>query len=381
MLENYLDCYLDAPGMESCQTAAGERHCKKIPVLQESVPPPGAQLWRFMDFERLSDILDRAALFFTRVDKFDDKFEGTWSKATLELLAGTVEREVISKEDHIILNRKTDGVALRLLRAHQGVDKSHSVILDSILNAKLLHETQVFITPDGNIIFHHAPTNSRFILYRNKPPAAGEPVPSYRLADDHATLNAVVSQALSIKQRMPYILVSCWHESEFESPSMWRTYAPGPHGVAVKTTVRRLVSSFTNRLPDAVARVTYIPYDQAVMQQDVYTPFLFKRKNFSHEREVRVIIDDSIEYQDLGGSRSVVHLDLETSICDVGMHYDIRSPYWLIREIVVSPFADLDLQTMLKASLKNRKLGIPVTLSRLNPDSTEPVHNPLGNWR
>ena len=334
-----------------------------------------------MDFERLSDILDREALFFTRVDKFDDKFEGTWSKATLELLAGTVEREVISKEDHIILNRKTDGVALKLLRAHQRINKSHSAILDNILNAKLHHETQVFITPDGDIIFHHAPTNLRFVLHRNKAPVAGEPVTSYRLADDHTTLNVAVSQALSIKERMPYILVSCWHESEFESPPMWRTYASGPHGVAVKTTVRHLVGSFTNRLPDAVARVTYIPYDQAVMQQDVYTPFLFKRKSFSHEREVRVIIDDSIEYQDLGEPPFIVHLDSKTTICDVGMHYDIHSPSRLIQEIVVSPFADLSLLTMIKASLKNRKLGIPVTLSRLNPDSTEPVHNPLGNWR
>ena len=44
----------------------------------EGITPPGddTTLWRYMSFEKFVSILATGSLFFTRVDKFDDPFEG-----------------------------------------------------------------------------------------------------------------------------------------------------------------------------------------------------------------------------------------------------------------------------------------------------------------
>jgi hypothetical protein len=43
-------------------------------------PPPEAKLWRYLSFARFAALLDAGQLHFTRVDQFDDHFEGAWPK-------------------------------------------------------------------------------------------------------------------------------------------------------------------------------------------------------------------------------------------------------------------------------------------------------------
>jgi hypothetical protein len=42
-----------------------------------AVPDPEAKIWRFMDLAKLVSLLSKRALFFSRVDKLDDPFEGS----------------------------------------------------------------------------------------------------------------------------------------------------------------------------------------------------------------------------------------------------------------------------------------------------------------
>ena len=42
------------------------------------------KIWRYMDFSKFVEILDRKSLFFTRSDKFEDKFEGSYPKANFD---------------------------------------------------------------------------------------------------------------------------------------------------------------------------------------------------------------------------------------------------------------------------------------------------------
>src|ERR1022692_3386846 len=42
----------------------------------KQVPPPEAQLWRFMDLAKLVTMLDRQALYFPVLAALDDKLEG-----------------------------------------------------------------------------------------------------------------------------------------------------------------------------------------------------------------------------------------------------------------------------------------------------------------
>jgi hypothetical protein len=45
---------------------------------------PEAKLWRYLSFAKFASLLESAKLHFTRVDQFDDHFEGAWPKSDLE---------------------------------------------------------------------------------------------------------------------------------------------------------------------------------------------------------------------------------------------------------------------------------------------------------
>ncbi len=47
------------------------------------VPDEHETIWRYMDFTKFVYLLDKKALYFTRSDKFDDKFEGAIPKPTI----------------------------------------------------------------------------------------------------------------------------------------------------------------------------------------------------------------------------------------------------------------------------------------------------------
>jgi len=43
------------------------------------------KVWRYMDFTKFVSLLDSRCLHFTRTDKFDDPFEGSWPRTNVEL--------------------------------------------------------------------------------------------------------------------------------------------------------------------------------------------------------------------------------------------------------------------------------------------------------
>ena len=49
-------------------------------------PDDEAKLWRYLSFAKLASLLQSSCLHFTRADKFDDHFEGVWSKSDLKYL-------------------------------------------------------------------------------------------------------------------------------------------------------------------------------------------------------------------------------------------------------------------------------------------------------
>jgi Protein of unknown function (DUF2971) len=57
-----------------------------------NVPPPEAKLWRYLSFAKFVSLLQSERLHFTRVDHFDDHFEGAWPKSDLEFW--TAERMI-----------------------------------------------------------------------------------------------------------------------------------------------------------------------------------------------------------------------------------------------------------------------------------------------
>ena len=65
------------------------RHIKGRPRLYEehpliNPPPADATLWRYVDFTKFVSMLETNALFFTRADKLDDPFEGSFPRGNVE---------------------------------------------------------------------------------------------------------------------------------------------------------------------------------------------------------------------------------------------------------------------------------------------------------
>ena len=51
----------------------------------ESPKNKDAKVWRYMDFTKFVSLLEKKSLYFTRADKFDDPFEGSYSKFNVQI--------------------------------------------------------------------------------------------------------------------------------------------------------------------------------------------------------------------------------------------------------------------------------------------------------
>jgi len=145
------------------------------------------------------------------------------------------------------------------------------------------------------------------------------------------------------EQRKKYF-VSCWHENERESEGMWKLYTSAlSQGVAIQTTVERLCRSLCTDCFE-IGRVNYISFDEPL--KDNQEPVWYKRDGFAHEREVRVVIKNTV-CKSTGIS---VHVDLDT----------------LIEKICVSPASPAWLADLVRNITHRYGLDKPVDYSQLN---------------
>jgi hypothetical protein len=125
------------------------------------------------------------------------------------------------------------------------------------------------------------------------------------------------------KMSTPHVrntLVSCWHENDDESEALWQLYCPllGP-GLAIKTTVGDLWDATSEAGRAIVGRVKYMDFRKSYASIQNERIFC-KRRSLSHEREVRIAINN----------------DSKEPIDGLELSCDLEK---LIHEIVVSPFA------------------------------------------
>lgn len=210
-------------------------------------PPQEAVLWRYLNFTKFVSLLDREALFFTRADKLEDPFEGSYTKKNI----------------------------IRLRDSYAE--------LPEYIKAKLSErEKDVWSRQARRSIY---------------------------------------------KELRKAILISCWHESAYESAAMWKLYSGEYDGIAIKTSFESLVQSFIGEGNIYIGKVKYIDYDKdSVSIDNVFNPYLCKRKSFEHECEVRAIAWRDDEHH------------LYDDIDDIGKYseVDIAS---LVKEVIVAPYA------------------------------------------
>ena len=148
-------------------------------------------------------------------------------------------------------------------------------------------------------------------------------------------------------------LVNCWHENNRESDFMWKLYAKGNGGVAIKSTFESLKRCFTCEAPVYIGQVKYIDYEEEfVPEGNTLTPSLYKRKSFGHEREVRALTEASEAIPAKGELREV---DLSV----------------LVSEVFVAPYAEDWFKELVESVTRRFGQGTPVRRSAL---ASRPVY-------
>jgi len=90
------------------------------------------------------------------------------------------------------------------------------------------------------------------------------------------------------------VAISSWHINEYESFAMWQIFTQNSEGLAIQSTIGRLQESLfpETNLKQYIGEVNYIDYKKEhIPFDDMFFPFLFKRKSFQYEGEVRIITD------------------------------------------------------------------------------------------
>ncbi|MFV5689116.1 hypothetical protein ACM55M_10885 [Flavobacterium sp. ZT3R25] len=90
------------------------------------------------------------------------------------------------------------------------------------------------------------------------------------------------------------VAISSWHINEYESFAMWQIFTQNSEGLAIQSTIGRLQKALhpETNFNQYIGEVNYIDYKKEYIPfDDMFFPFLFKRKSFQYEREVRIISD------------------------------------------------------------------------------------------
>jgi hypothetical protein len=98
------------------------------------------------------------------------------------------------------------------------------------------------------------------------------------------------------KTRRKNVVISSWHINEFESFAMWQIFTQKSEGLAIQSTLGRLQKALIpeTTFKQHIGEVNYIDYKKEYIPFDnAFFPFLFKRKSFQYEREIRIISDIS----------------------------------------------------------------------------------------
>jgi hypothetical protein len=160
------------------------------------------------------------------------------------------------------------------------------------------------------------------------------------------------------------IFINCWSKGVFESAAMWNIYLKSDEGVAIQSTYKKLKESFSKCTTHDVliGEVKYIDYENEYFPSDnMFYPFLHKRKSFEHEQEIRAIIFiikggvfESNENSEIKKYETGIYVPIDIDI--------------LIENIFVSPKAEPWFRELVESVIKNYHINKNVRQSSLTDD-------------
>lgn len=151
--------------------------------------------------------------------------------------------------------------------------------------------------------------------------------------------------------------VSCWHKKDHESAAMWNTYSKDGSGIALQSTAGDLLEALpTDEMTIALGDVQYVDYDTDMIGNPMMEPMFTKRKEFSHESEVRAIVHISD-----------IENDAITKEIEKGVYINVDIEQ-ITQNIVLSPSSEDWFQELVRSVSDSYDLESTVRVSDLDDD-------------
>ena len=151
------------------------------------------------------------------------------------------------------------------------------------------------------------------------------------------------------KSHREKVVISSWHINEYESFAMWQIFTKNNEGLAIQSTIGRLKEALRpeNRIEQYIGNVNYIDYKKEYIPfDDTFFPFLFKRKSFQYEREVRIISD--VSAQNISVNEGLkINVDLNQLIEKIYIHP--KSENWY-KKLVIELVSKLNFKIEIEKS-------------------------------
>jgi len=151
------------------------------------------------------------------------------------------------------------------------------------------------------------------------------------------------------KTHREQVVVSSWHINEYESYAMWQIFTKTNEGLAIRSTVGRLQEAVAPELnfEQHIGEVNYIDYKREYIPfDDAFFPFLFKRKSFQYEREIRIITDLSAHKLQINDGLKI-NVDIRKLIDKIYIHP--KSENWY-KKLIIALLHKLDFDFMIEKS-------------------------------
>jgi len=168
------------------------------------------------------------------------------------------------------------------------------------------------------------------------------------------------------KEIRRYVALNCWHMNSHESAAMWRLYLKSNEGIAIQSTYRQLIASFQDCEETIhVGLVKYIDYEQDRIPEKneryLLDPFVYKRKSFSHENEIRAVL---VRYPpSVDGKPDKPDFSKETIVGGINVPVNLER---LISRVCVAPGSPPWLKRLVESVARKYGINSPVIQSNLD---------------
>ena len=111
-----------------------------------------------------------------------------------------------------------------------------------------------------------------------------------------------------------------------------------------------------------IGKVNYVDYNNHfIPENNAFFPYLHKRKDFEHEREIRAI--------EMAIPKGNQPLNISPDICNIGKYYEVDL-LLLIKGVVVAPFAQDWFLELVRSVTTRYNFNFPVVKSTQADDPT-----------